>query len=163
MSCRHPSSTIGQAGVIPLHRTALGLHRLPQAMRLSIVTKHNGPPRGWPMKTVRRQDSDAARTPRRRRGSHGNRRILTLSGDAGTTVHATDHVIAATGTGMDLRRLAFLSEDLVSSIRAVNDRTRPHPRTSSHRSPASTSRARFREQLRPMMRSPAAMTGRQNE
>jgi hypothetical protein len=90
-------------------------------MRLGIVTKHNGPAAGWPMK-----DRFVGKVPTLL-GHHvvaaeaaGNRVSLTLSSDAGTTVHATDHVIAATGYRVDLRRLGFLSEDLVSSIRAVN-------------------------------------------
>jgi len=120
---RHPSSTIGPGWRSFFYTHApWAFHRLPQAMRLSIVPKHNGPAAGWPMK-----DRFVGKIPTLL-GHHvvaaeatGNRVSLTLSGDAGTTVHAADHVIAATGYRVDLRRLAFLSEDLVSSIRAVND------------------------------------------
>jgi hypothetical protein len=44
---------------------------------------------------------------------------LLLAGPNGQTEHVTDHVIAATGYRVDLRRLAFLNTEILTRIRAV--------------------------------------------
>jgi hypothetical protein len=51
---------------------------------------------------------------------YGSRILLNLSReDGGVEQVEADHVIAATGYRVDLRRLPFLNEDLASRIRAV--------------------------------------------
>ena len=44
---------------------------------------------------------------------------LFLSGRSGLTQHTTDHIIAATGYKVDLRRLTFLSPEILSRVRSV--------------------------------------------
>ena len=50
---------------------------------------------------------------------HQNRVCLVLAGGGGRTEHLADHVIAATGYEVDLRRLTFLSGEVRSGIRTM--------------------------------------------
>jgi len=50
---------------------------------------------------------------------HRRRVCLTLTGPSGRTEHVADHVIAATGYQVDVRRLSFLGEEILSGIRVM--------------------------------------------
>lgn len=118
---RYPQSTIGPGWRARFYADAPGLfHRLPEAVRWRIVGSHLGPAAGYPMK-----DRFVGNVPVML-GSHieqaeacpGNVRLL-LAGPSGRKEHVTDHVIAATGYRVDLRRLAFLGPEILARIRAV--------------------------------------------
>jgi cation diffusion facilitator CzcD-associated flavoprotein CzcO len=118
----HPGSGIGPGWRSRLYTCAPHwFHALPQGVRTGIVSRHLGPAAGWTMKkrvcghvplwtgqTIHRADIQQGRL------------LLTLTDqNRATTDYRTDHVIAATGYRVDLRRLQFLSEDIRSSIGAV--------------------------------------------
>jgi thioredoxin reductase len=118
---RSPSSPIGPGSLSKLYCDLPGLFRyLPERMRLRIVPGHNGPAAGWPMKNrfVGKVPALLGCDIAQVEISDGQVRMLLRSAD-GTTEHVADHVIAATGYRVDLRRLAFLGETLCQRIRSV--------------------------------------------
>jgi len=121
---RHPSSGIGPGLRNRLYCEAPWLfHHFPQALRLTIVRRTLGPAGGWFMRDrvigkipmlvgfsledvqIRRDKAHL-----KLRGPDGNFREL-----------VTDHVIAATGFKPDLRRFQFLSAEVRSKLREVNN------------------------------------------
>jgi cation diffusion facilitator CzcD-associated flavoprotein CzcO len=118
---RRPRSSIGEGWRSCLYAYApWAFHHFPQAVRLRVVSSYLGPAAGWPMKTrfVERVPALMGFQIRDADVRHGRVR-LSLDGPSGLMDHATDHVVAATGYRVDLRRLTFLSEDLLSAIRSV--------------------------------------------
>jgi len=116
----HPSSTIGPGWPSRIYADAPWLvHRLPRALRERIVMRQiASPSAGWPMK-----ERFADRVPTLEgynvqdihSGDGGVQ--LRLTGGDGARNHEAEHVIAATGYRVDLRRLSFLGDDLRSRIR----------------------------------------------
>ena len=97
--------------------------RLPRKVRVNIVKKHLGPAAGWPTR-----DRVLGRVPLSlgfridRAGISGERINLRLAGGDGTVIeHCADHVIAATGYKVDLRRVPFLGEAVLSRIRCLDN------------------------------------------
>lgn len=118
---RHPSSPIGPGWRSRLYCDApWAFHRLPEALRLRIVKDHLAPAAGYPMKdrfvgrvpALLGYEIDSAAV------EHGRVR-LSLRGATGTLEHEAEHVVAATGYQVDLRRLTFLAPELLARIRAV--------------------------------------------
>jgi hypothetical protein len=119
---RHPSSPVGPGWRFRLYCDAPWLfHRLPEALRLRIVRKHLGPAAGYPMKdrfigkvpALLGYEIDSTEV--------NHRRVhLLLKGEHGTKEHTTEHVIAATGYQVDVRRLTFLSPEILSRIQSVH-------------------------------------------
>jgi len=98
-------------------------HAMPRDLRLRVVRSHLGPSPGWFMK-----ERFAGRVPAQLgvqfRGAavRGNGVELTLTRPAGgTATLSVDHVIAATGYRVSLRRLTFLDEALRNRIRSIED------------------------------------------
>jgi cation diffusion facilitator CzcD-associated flavoprotein CzcO len=104
---------------------------LPVRQRLDLLRRLLGPSGGWPMR-VRVQDKVTVLNGVTLRGAEmaDDRVLLTVDGtgagvtDVGSTGVGVeqlefDHVIAATGYQVDLRRLPFLGENLRRQIRAV--------------------------------------------
>lgn len=97
--------------------------RLPANIRVNIVKRHLGPAAGWPTRDrvlgcvplslgFRIERAEAA----------GEQIRLRLIGRDNVEVdHRADHVIAATGYKVDLRRLAFLGQDVLSGIRCLQN------------------------------------------
>lgn len=94
---------------------------LPVRKRLELLRTMLGPSAGWPMrervdgivKVIPSATPEAAQM-------HDRRVLLKLSRENGTVEQVeADHVIAATGYRVDLRRLPFLNEDLASRIRVI--------------------------------------------
>ena len=52
---------------------------------------------------------------------HQDRVRLMLSGRSGRKAHVADHVIAATGSEVDLRRLTFLSGEIRSGVEVIHN------------------------------------------
>jgi hypothetical protein len=120
-SLRHPRSPIGPGWRSRLYCDAPWLfHRLPESLRLHIVREHLGPGAGYPMKdrfvgrvrTLLGCDIDHAEM------EHERVRLVLRAGRS-LTNHRTEHVIAATGYEVDVRRLGFLSPDLRARLRCV--------------------------------------------
>jgi thioredoxin reductase len=96
-------------------------HKMPERLRLEVVRRHLGPAAGWFVK-----DQLVGRVPFHL-GLHLDQakvedgrvhlQLVSESGVARTLV--TDHVIAATGYKVDLRRLTFLSPEMQAGIRSV--------------------------------------------
>ena len=117
--CR-PSSTIGPGWPSRVYANAPWLvHRLPRSVRESIVGRQiASPSAGWPMKArfagrVTALEGYSVRGLER----NGGGVQLTLNGGGDARNHETEHVVAATGYRVDLRRLPFLADDLRSRIR----------------------------------------------
>ena len=126
---RRPASGIGPGVRSRFFTDAPVLfHRLPQDLRLRTVKAHLGPAAGWTMKEriAGRVQLLMGRNVQKA-GIRAGRIHLTLSsnGQAGTTradeTNISDHVIAATGYRVDLRRLSFLSEAIRSRISEVEN------------------------------------------
>jgi thioredoxin reductase len=117
--CR-PSSTIGPGWPSRVYANAPWLvHRLPRSMRKRIVGRQiASPSAGWPMKArfVGRVSALEGYSVRDFQCSNG-RMQLRLNGGGEARNHETEHVIAATGYRVDLRRLSFLADNLRSGIR----------------------------------------------
>jgi thioredoxin reductase len=121
---RHPSSGIGPGLRNRFYCDAPWLfHHFPEALRLTIVRNTLGPAGGWFMR-----DRVVGRIPilagLSLKGAEikGDRVSLTLQDpDANQHEVLADHVIAATGFKPDLSRFQFLSADIRSSLRQVEN------------------------------------------
>jgi thioredoxin reductase len=94
---------------------------LPVKLRLKLLRRLLGPSGGWPMRerVVGKVKVFSSATPRGAE-MRGDRVLLAVGREDGTVEELEfDHVIAATGYKVDLRRLPFLSDDLRQQIRAV--------------------------------------------
>jgi putative flavoprotein involved in K+ transport len=103
---------------------------LPVRMRLDLLHRLLGPSGGWPMRErVEGKVTVLSGVTLRGAEMREERVLLALSRENGVLEQLEfDHVIAATGYQVDLRRLPFLGEELRRRIRAVEHR----PVLSSH-------------------------------
>jgi thioredoxin reductase len=120
---RHPPSGLGPGWRSRLCADApLVFHFMPQSFRQKVVRQHLGPAAGWPMR-----DKVIGRVP----VLSGHEMIsvavadghptLTLRKQEGVDVTIqVDHVIAATGYRVDIRRLEFLEDSLLRRLAHVN-------------------------------------------
>jgi thioredoxin reductase len=96
-------------------------YQMPQDFRLLVVKKHLGPAPGWTLRDHVEKHVPfllgAFVTGARERA--GRAEVTFRMADGSTRVVTADHVIAATGYKVDLRRLTFLRESIQSSIRSV--------------------------------------------
>jgi thioredoxin reductase len=121
---RNPQSGLGPGLRSRLYADAPSVfHHLPERLRLDIVRTFLGPSGGWftKDKVIGRVPLMLGFSPERAE-IHGGQVLLKLSG-ANTTKREilTDHVIAATGYKVNLGRLTFLSEEIRSNLKAVDD------------------------------------------
>ena len=94
--------------------------RLPQETRLQIVRRWLGPAGGWPARKYVEQSPVMLGQRLRDAAWRGGRVELNLvGGDGRESTVSTDHVIAATGYKVDLRRLKFLDEILGPRVRTI--------------------------------------------
>lgn len=121
---RHPDSGIGPGLRSRFYTDApLLFHRLPQKLRLKIVKTHLKPAAGWPMKhrVLGRVPILLGYSIQKAEERNGGV-LLQLTGQDGTQKeHWTEMVITATGYKVDLRRLSFLGNELLSKIHAVEN------------------------------------------
>ena len=96
---------------------------LPVDTRLDVLRRLLGPSAGWPMRErVQGKVPVIHNVTPQSAEMRGDRVVLTLGReDGGTEQLEADHVIAATGYQVDLRRLPFLSSELLTQIRAVEN------------------------------------------
>jgi putative flavoprotein involved in K+ transport len=118
---RRPSSPIGPGWRSRIISETPGLfRRLPEEFRLRVVKTYLGPSAGWPMKS--RFEGKISthlgygidQAVEKSDGIH-----LQLSGKNGSKELVTQHVVAATGYKVDLRRLKFLSPEILGQVKAV--------------------------------------------
>ena len=96
--------------------------QLPQEARLNIVRRWLGPSGAWPAKKYVEQGPILLGQRLRGADYRDCRAYLRLvSHDGVESVVATDHVIAATGYKVDLRRIKFLENDLQSQLRSAEN------------------------------------------
>jgi len=120
---KHPRSGLGPGWRSRLCTDApLIFHFMPEAFRLEVVRRHLGPAAGWPMR-----DKVMGRVP----VLSGQRLIsaaiadgrpalaLRRQGDDDVVIQV-DHVIAATGYRVDVRRLDFLEKRLLQRLEHVD-------------------------------------------
>ncbi len=121
---RHPGSGLGPGLRSRFYAEAPSLfHLLPQSLRLSIVRNHLGPAASWRMKgkvdgrvTLMGgyEPAGAAMTDKKVE--------LTLRALDGRKIHALfDHVIAATGYRIGLRRLEFIDQTLRTEVECIDE------------------------------------------
>jgi hypothetical protein len=120
---RRPRSGIGPGLKSRFYTDApLLFHLMPVGLRQEIVRNHLGPAAGWPMK-----DKVAGHVPVLSGCALANARIidgrvrLELGNKIGETISVcVDHVVAATGYRIDIRRLGYLDKSLLSRIAHAN-------------------------------------------
>jgi len=105
-------------------------HLLPEKARLAIVHRHLGPAPGW----FTREQTEGlfpfvlGATPVEASERNGRVELKLKMSDGSSRTLVADHVIAATGYKVDLRRLRFLSNELLADIDNVDHM----PRLSQH-------------------------------
>lgn len=93
---------------------------LPQETRMDIVRRWLGPAGGWPARQAVEQGPVLLGQALRGAEYRNGRVQLRLSDRTGSeTVVTTDHVIAATGYKVDLRRLGFLDKEMLAALRTA--------------------------------------------
>jgi thioredoxin reductase len=120
---RYPMTGIG-SGWKPLFCTSAPLlfRQLPERFRLHAVRKLLGPAPAWFIKDQTVGNVQFHLGVSIARPSLQNNRVILQLTDRTGVGHtlAVDHVIAATGYKVDLRRLAFLDSELLTGIRSVD-------------------------------------------
>jgi thioredoxin reductase len=120
---RRPSSPIGPGWRSRLYSDfPTAFRRLPPSLRFHVVKTFAGPSTGWPMKARFAGVDTRLGVEIERADAVGGGLRLTLAGAGKATIHETEHMIAATGYQVEVRRLPFLSDDLLTRIRTVEDK-----------------------------------------
>lgn len=118
---RFPVSGIGPSWRSRFFTDApLLFHCLPEEKRLGIVSRYLGPAAGWFMRE--RFANVRAATGCRLAGAtveRGRTRVECMGPDGAARSFSADHVIAATGYRVDLRRIPVLSDELRAALRTV--------------------------------------------
>lgn len=115
---RRPLTPLG-TGWRNLLATELPLvfHTLPAPKRTRIVATHLGPAAGWFMRERAKPiPTRCGYTVSRIHPSRQGLRLTLKDPKGGEETHNVDHLVAATGYDVDLRRLRFLHPDLLSRI-----------------------------------------------
>ncbi|MCK1542467.1 NAD(P)-binding domain-containing protein [Bradyrhizobium sp. 160] len=120
---RHPRSGIGPGLKSRLCTDApLLFHLMPDAFREEVVRRHLGPAAGWPMRQMFVDHVPAlcgCEVVEASAVDQGVRLELRRPNGETAWVHA-DHVIAATGYRVDIRRLDYMDRTLVAQLAHVN-------------------------------------------
>jgi len=121
---RHPQSGLGPGLRSRFYADApLLFNYLPKNLRLKIVRKHLGPAGGWFAKEKVMGKVPLALGCKIESADVGNGRVLLRlrSEDGAVREITAEHIIAATGYKVDVRRLKFLSEEIRANLKTVND------------------------------------------
>jgi len=121
---RYPMSTMGASWRSLFYAGAPQLFRcLPEASRLRIVATHLGPAGGWSMKDRFMQVPHLPGYRIKQADLLSNCRVrLQLAANDGRECELRpEHIIAATGFRIDLDRLPYLSSDVRSQLKSVNN------------------------------------------
>jgi thioredoxin reductase len=97
-------------------------HTMPEWFRMEVVRRHLGPAGGWFVKEqlVGKVPLHTNRTVAGASIQNGRLHLQVSNGDGVPRMLSADHVIAATGYRVDLRRVGFLNSDVWMGIRSVN-------------------------------------------
>src|SRR5438034_316945 len=120
---RHPQSGIGPGWRSRFLADApMAFHYLPQSFRLKTVRTYLGPSGGWfaKDKVMGRVPLLLGYTPKRAEIQDGRVRLELRAADGSKREILTEHIIAATGYKVNLKRLPFLSPEIRSKIKAVD-------------------------------------------
>lgn len=121
---RFPSSGIGPGLRSRFFTDAPVLfHRLPRGIQARLVRKHLTPAAGWFMRErfVGRVRDLEGYAPRGAEPVNGSVRLKLTGPNGEQKEHTTEHIIAATGYKVDLRRLPFLSDSLRVHIQSFDN------------------------------------------
>ncbi len=119
---RHPRSGIGHSlRSFVLAEAPLLFHCLPEQLRLRIVRTHLGPAGGWFVRdlVIGKVPFLLGCTITEAERCEGFVRLKIRADDSCESFATTDHVIAATGYRVDLRRLAFLDAGIVAQLQTA--------------------------------------------
>ena len=120
---RHPRSGLGPGLKSRLCTDApLLFHFMPEGFRQRVVRKHLGPHAGWPMKelTIGRVPVLSGQALVSAISENGSVSLKIRNRANETTNIRADHVVAATGYRVDLRRLEYLDDSLIASLKHVD-------------------------------------------
>lgn len=120
---RHPMTGLGPGwGSFFCTNTPLLMHYMPERYRVDFVRRHLGPAPGWFVKNQVVGKVPLLVGATITQASVQNGRVnLRLDGVEGKREVSSDHVIAATGYKVDVRKIGFLSSDIISALRTVED------------------------------------------
>jgi thioredoxin reductase len=121
---RNPSSGLGPGWKSRLFTDAPGLFRyFPDGTRLRIVREHLGPSTGYAMRdrAVGKFPLHLGSSDLRAEVQNGKVRLTFSNRDGKRTELITDHVITATGYHADVRRLTFLSPEIQSNLKTLDN------------------------------------------
>ena len=120
---RHPKSGLGPGLRSYFFSNApMVFHWLPERLRLEAVRRSLGPSGGWfsKAKLIGRVPIFLGHQLESAEIQQGKVRLQLRTLDGGKREILTDHIIAATGYKVDLRRLLFLSEEIRAKLKAVD-------------------------------------------
>jgi hypothetical protein len=120
---RHPRSGLGPGWRSRLCTDApLIFHFMPEAFRLKVVRRHLGPAAGWPMrdKVIGRVPVLSGHQMISAAVADGRPALTLRNRDGDDVAIQVDHIIAATGYRVDIRRLDFLEEPLRQRMAHLN-------------------------------------------
>jgi cation diffusion facilitator CzcD-associated flavoprotein CzcO len=118
-----PSSGLGGGWPLRICADAPQLiHLLPDRMRHAILTKTLGPAGGYFIRdqVERNATLKLARAIAQAEERGGRVRLTTVGADGARETIESDHIVAATGYRVDLRRLGFLDDSALQKIRTVD-------------------------------------------
>ena len=121
---RHPKSGLGPGLKSRFcSNWPLAVHYLPQERRLKLVKTHLGPAGGWFAKKMieGRVPCVLGYSVESAEIKDGKIRLTLRGGDGSTREILADHVIAATGYRVNLGRLEFLSNEIRSSLKTIEN------------------------------------------
>lgn len=97
-------------------------YQMPPAFRVNVVRKHLGPAPGWTSRERVERNVPVLLNAalQQARTAQGRVEVTLRLGDGSRRTIVADHVIAATGYKVDLRRLAFLGPRLQAALRRVD-------------------------------------------
>jgi len=120
---RHPTTGLGPGWRSLFYSSAPRIFRhMPEPLRLKIVRRHLGPAPAWFVKdeVVGKVPFNLGATITRANVRNGRISLHLSDGNRAPRTLVADHVIAATGYRVDVRRLHFLSSDVLLGIRTVD-------------------------------------------
>jgi cation diffusion facilitator CzcD-associated flavoprotein CzcO len=96
-------------------------HALPESLRLDVVRRYLGPSGGWALRNriEGRVPVKVGSTPVSASVKDGRVHLALTDAAGGSSELVTDHIIAATGYRVDVRRLSFLAAELAAKIDTV--------------------------------------------
>lgn len=119
---RYPSTKIGGGWRLAFCAHApWAFHQLPESIRLRVVSRSLGPAPGWFSRDeiVGKVAMSVGMTLTKVEVKSGRVHATFVNGRGSPQTLTADHLIAATGYKVDLRRLSFLSQELLSGIHSV--------------------------------------------